>query len=258
MGDLERIRAFERELAERTSERVEPSAFGTAYLNLTFSRRWSSNLVRVERSLDGVAADALAADADRVLGEHDELRHRRIEVIDAANGPRLASGFLELGWSVERDLIMVQRREPEPRPDAAVAEASFAQARPLIEAVMREQDHVADEEDVRHLVGFREALEREAGARFFVASRDGEPAAVCEGYVLGDVGQIEDVNTLERYRGRGLASAIVTRAATWARQRGADLVYLVADDEDWPKGLYRRLGFDELARAWSFTREPRD
>ena len=258
MDDLERIDAFDRELAERTSERVVATAFGTAYLNLTFSRRWSSNLVRVERPLDGIDADALAAEADRVLGEHAELRHRRVEVLHEATGSRLASAFLELGWSAEHDLSMVQRREPEPRPDVAVAEISFAEAKPVIEAVMREQDHVVADDDLRHLVGFREALEREVGARFFVATLDGEPAAICEGYVLGDVGQVEDVNTLSRFRGRGLASAIVLAAAGWARARGADLVFLVADDDDWPKALYRRLGFDDLARSWSFTREPRD
>jgi GNAT superfamily N-acetyltransferase len=254
LDDLERILAFDRDLTERTSELVEESAFGTAFLNLTFGERWSSNFVRVDRSLDGVDADSLAADADRVLGEHDELRHRRVEIFDDANGPRLASAFLEMGWSVERNLFMVQRRQPEPRPDVAVAGMAFDEARSVIEAVMREQPYIETEEGFRQLVGYREVLEREAGARFFVASIDGEPAAVCEGYVLGDVGQVEDVNTLERFRGRGLASAIVVAASTWARNRGADLVFLVADDEDWPKALYRRLGFDELARSWGFTR----
>jgi GNAT superfamily N-acetyltransferase len=159
-----------------------------------------------------------------------------------------------MAWSVERNLFMVQRRQPEPRPDVAVAGMAFDEARSVIEAVMREQPYIETEEGFRQLVGYREVLEREAGARFFVASIDGEPAAVCEGYVLGDVGQVEDVNTLERFRGRGLASAIVVAASTWARNRGADLVFLVADDEDWPKALYRRLGFDELARSWGFTR----
>jgi hypothetical protein len=33
-------------------------------------------------------------------------------------------------------------------------------------------------------------------------------------------------------------------------------VFLNADDEDWPKELYRRLGFDELARWSAFDRHP--
>ncbi|MGZ6729436.1 MAG: hypothetical protein ACXVFC_09065 [Gaiellaceae bacterium] len=31
-----------------------------------------------------------------------------------------------------------------------------------------------------------------------------------------------------------------------ARRDGAEFVCLVADYEDWPKELYKRLGFDEL------------
>ena len=38
-----------------------------------------------------------------------------------------------------------------------------------------------------------------------------------------------------------------------AGKAGADLVFLVADDEDWPKELYRRLGFDELGRLYKFA-----
>jgi hypothetical protein len=33
-------------------------------------------------------------------------------------------------------------------------------------------------------------------------------------------------------------------------------VFLVADDADWPKDLYVRLGFDPVSRFWSFVRTP--
>jgi hypothetical protein len=38
----------------------------------------------------------------------------------------------------------------------------------------------------------------------------------------------------------------VLAAIEAARADGAEFVFLVADLEDWPKELYRRLGFDEL------------
>jgi ribosomal protein S18 acetylase RimI-like enzyme len=65
-------------------------------------------------------------------------------------------------------------------------------------------------------------------------------------YLRGSDAQIEDVGTLPEHRGRGYASAVVVAAAEAARRAGADLVFLFADAEDWPKELYRRLGFDEL------------
>jgi predicted GNAT family acetyltransferase len=89
-----------------------------------------------------------------------------------------------------------------------------------------------------------------------VAEVDGQPASVCELYVLGDVAQVEDVNTIEEFRGRGLGSAVVLAAADAARARGCDVVFLIADDADWPKDLYARLGFDPVGRFWSFVRTP--
>jgi hypothetical protein len=47
--------------------------------------------------------------------------------------------------------------------------------------------------------------------------------------------------------------AVVTRAAMAAMATGAKLVSLIADDEDWPKGLYRDMGFRPATRPWQFT-----
>ncbi len=65
--------------------------------------------------------------------------------------------------------------------------------------------------------------------------------------------QVEDVGTLPEHRGRGYASAVVLAAIAAAREHGADFVFLVADKEDWPKELYRRLGFDELGYYVKFV-----
>lgn len=249
----DRIHGFQRELERRCATLAEPTAFGTAYLNLDFPLKYDSNFVLVERSLRGVDADALAADADRVLGEHG-LAHRKIRVHDAAHGDRLAAAFLDLGWSAERLLVMAQVREPEARPEVPVAETGFAEARPFLVTVLRRQPYADSDEAVRQLTDVRTVYERAAGARFFVASADGKPASVCELYAIDDVAQVEDVNTLEEFRGRGLGSAVVLAAARAARERGCDVVFLVADDADWPKELYVRLGFDPVSRFWAFVR----
>jgi hypothetical protein len=132
-----RIRSFELERERRCATRIEPTAFGTAYLNLDFPLRYDSNFVWVERTPGGLEADALAADADRVLGEHG-LAHRKL-VVDDEPGARLAPAFRTLGWSAERDVVMVLRREPEPRPAAGVRELGFDRVRPVLEAVLRRQ-----------------------------------------------------------------------------------------------------------------------
>lgn len=256
LDDLRRrIDAFERELERRCAQVVEPTEFGEAYRNPAFPQRYSSNFVWVRRDLTGVDAAALARDAERALGVHG-LLHRSIEIEDDANGPRLATAFLDLGWSAEALIRMVQLREPDRRPRVDVLEVDFATARGVIEENVRRQPHAEDEDVIRQLTEFRGVLEREAHARFFLGSVDGRPVAVCESYAIDGVAQVEDVNTLEEYRGRGVASSIVLAAAASARARGADLVFLVAAADDWPKELYRRLGFDTVSRFWSFTRTP--
>jgi ribosomal protein S18 acetylase RimI-like enzyme len=64
------------------------------------------------------------------------------------------------------------------------------------------------------------------------------------------------VNTLDEFRGRGLARACVLRAIAASRASGADLIVLHADAGDWPQHLYEKLGFDALGSRWSFLRPP--
>jgi ribosomal protein S18 acetylase RimI-like enzyme len=91
-------------------------------------------------------------------------------------------------------------------------------------------------------------------ARFFAVVVDGQVVAYADLYDDGRTAQIEDVATLDQHRGRGYASALVLRALDEARQSGCDLVFLVSDEDDWPKALYRRLGFDDLGRYVKFIR----
>jgi hypothetical protein len=49
---------------------------------------------------------------------------------------------------------------------------------------------------------------------------------------------------------------VVGRILREARSAGAETVFLIADDADWPKDLYRKLGFDPVGRFWQFTKPP--
>jgi hypothetical protein len=52
--------------------------------------------------------------------------------------------------------------------------------------------------------------------------------------------------------GQGYARAVVTAAAEAAT--GADLVFLVASATDWPRQLYRKLGFDAVGTGDRFLK----
>jgi RimJ/RimL family protein N-acetyltransferase len=63
------------------------------------------------------------------------------------------------------------------------------------------------------------------------------------------------VETLERFRGRGLGRAVVQHALDEAL-REHEIVFLEALADDWPRELYRKLGFDVVDRRDVYTRFP--
>jgi RimJ/RimL family protein N-acetyltransferase len=91
--------------------------------------------------------------------------------------------------------------------------------------------------------------------RHFAAIVDGEVAGWCELYFRDGVAQIEDVEVLEEFRGRGLGRAVVQHAVDTAWSQ-ADIVFLEALADDWPRELYARLGFVAVDRADFYTRLP--
>ena len=249
-----RIAAFDRDLAERLSTRTLPTAFGTAYFHDEFPRRYDSNYVWVDAPLGGVSAQMLDAEADRVQSgfEHRELTF----VADGPEARRLAPELMTIGYRAERLLTMVQDREPDHRNDDLAGEAGVDEIGPFLVRVNSEADGGKHAAAAEMLSAFRHVLAERAGARFFVVRDVPGIVAVAELYALGDVAQVEAVYTIEAYRGRGFGRAVVLAASKAGREAGADLVFLNADDEDWPKELYGKLGFDELRRFWSFVKSP--
>jgi ribosomal protein S18 acetylase RimI-like enzyme len=55
---------------------------------------------------------------------------------------------------------------------------------------------------------------------------------------------IEDVYTAPEARRRGYARLLVTHASALGAAENPELTFIVADDNDWPKDLYRRIGFE--------------
>jgi GNAT superfamily N-acetyltransferase len=247
-----RMLTFERDLLRRTTTRTEPFRWGTAYLDDRFPLRWDSNLLWADAPLDGVGADELAGEADRILGGAG-LTHRNILVDDVVPSRRLAPRFVSLGYAWDRLLTMVLRGEPDRPPTVPVEEVDVETYVPIVADAIRPEPYATSEEVVDQLAGHRRVLAA-AGARFFIARVDGVPAGRCELYLGDGVAQVEDVGTLEAYRGRGLARAAVLRAVREARAAGCDLIFLHADEDDWPRHLYEKLGFAPFARWSAFDR----
>lgn len=247
--ELSRIEAFCRWVEDETSTRTTTWRFGTALFHEDFPTFYDHNFLRVERPVAGATAAELAAEADALLAA---FAHREIVVADAADGDRLATGFAELGWQTDRLVYLVRRDGPDRPAAAPVREVSIDEVMPFRVETWRRP---YGDESVP-LAGFGRVLADRIGARFFAAEVDGDLASACELYVHDDVAQIETVDTLEEYRGRGLARSVVLGATDAALAAGADLVFIVADDNDWPKGLYAKLGYEPSGYFWQFTLPP--
>jgi len=195
---------------------------------------------------------AMMAEAERLQGPAG-LRHRKIEFLQG--GDELIPAFQAAGWSADRLVVMVLDPEADRRGDApaSVREVAFDAVRELAGQWYREGMSAAE---ARDLVEADADTATARPTRFFLAERDGEPAAYC--MLLGDagIGEVESVYTSLAHRGGGLASAVVRAAIAASQERGDDLITIAADAADWPQHLYERLGFRTVDRRRAFTRKP--
>jgi ribosomal protein S18 acetylase RimI-like enzyme len=246
--ELARIHRFEREVELAGSGEIS-SPLGYAVVTAELPLRQDSNFLFLEQD---VSADEAIAEADRILGGAGR-NYRVILTLDDRIGERLRPELDERGWRTMRHVFMVQHRKPEKSADLSVVRrVDQAALRPGRKREILSQPWgtpaLAEELlDSKLLIG------RRAETRFYGVEVGGEIVAWSDLYVAQGIAQVEDVATVREHREKGYATAVVLRAVEEGRSLGADLVFLVADDEDWPKVLYGRLGFDEVGRLYRFT-----
>jgi ribosomal protein S18 acetylase RimI-like enzyme len=247
--ELARIHRFEHEIERGGGERVSsPLGFGVVTPELPLPH--DANFVFVERAAD--AGEAIA-EADRILGGAGR-DHRVIVTFDDELGKRLRPQFEALGWRTRREVFMVQHRPPQKTADLSlVQEVDEADLRPdrMREILGYEW---AWPELAEQILDQKLTLADRAETRFFGVPHGDEFVSWSDLYVAQGVAQVEDVATRQEHRGKGYATAVVLRAVEEGRKAGADLVFLVADDEDWPKELYGRLGFDPVGHLHKFSK----
>ena len=248
MSDFDRAVAFLRAGERLLADRVEPLPWGEAVLTPSLPRVYDGSFVVVESA---VAAPEVAKETDRVLGSAG-LGHRRVNVADERIAARLTPVFDDLGWEAQGLLVMALRATPEPEPVGGLEEVDPAELEELRAEAIRSYPWGSADVVEQLLERDRRRAERMT-VRAFAVRADGRLVSQALLFRDGsDVAQVENVETLEAYRGRGYAKATVTGAIHAAGDAG--LVFLVADAEDWPQQLYRRLGFEAVGQEAQFLR----
>jgi GNAT superfamily N-acetyltransferase len=252
---LGRAQGFDRALRERAATRWVKHDFGAAILCPQLPRVWDLNVAFLDVELERGDADDLIAEVEGLQSEAG-LRHRRVLIGKERVAERLLPRFAERGWNHSWWVYMVHDGSvPATAPHTDAREAEREVARGVEARALAEDRYVDDQEVATQLLAGRDRLCAGTPARFFVASGENGPASVCTLYSTGGVAQVEDVATLLPHRGQGLGRAVVQAALNAALDAGHELVFVVADDGDWPKHLYRRLGFEPVGRALNLVRE---
>jgi RimJ/RimL family protein N-acetyltransferase len=245
---VERIREFRRRLQHEVSNRVFATASGTAFLADATPNVYDANYLSVDAP--SVGAGDLAVEADEALADR---HHRRVVVEDGAAG--LADAFAAIGFVLSTHLVLAHTRAPDRLVDtSAIREAQLDELLPArTEATLAEP--WGEEEIAAQLNDAKRIVAAAVPTRFFAAIADGAVVGWCELRSRDGVAQIEDVEVLRAHRGRGLGRAVVQHALAEAR-RTADVVFLEALADDWPRELYAKLGFTAVGRRDFYTRFP--
>ncbi|MFC5824803.1 GNAT family N-acetyltransferase [Nonomuraea insulae] len=271
-GDLARALTFLHTFARRRSPRTVPIPGGFAVLDDRYPGSHDDNKLIVHTAPDsgdpgdsgdsrdsggpgnsggpGQVVGRLVAVADEVLAERG---HRLVCVDDDRLGTAYAPAFAAAGYEHETNLIMAFRgRVPRDVPPAE--RLDLAELVPVLRREWRGTLPQASDEVVDGLARRVEARLRGADAVSFhgVRAPDGEIASRADLYVDGGVAQIESVFTGEPHRGKGHARALMT--ALLAQAAEAELIFLMADANDWPRHFYADLGFEPLGHTHAFLR----
>nr|SBO95523.1 glutathione S-transferase domain protein [Nonomuraea gerenzanensis] len=263
-ADLARALGFLRGFARRRAPVVVPVPGGFGVLDARYPGSYDDNKLIVTASGgtdEGLAGRLLAAAdeglAQRLMAAADEVlsgrEHRLVCVDDDRLGTACAPAFAAAGYEHETNLVMVFRGEP-PHDSPPAERLGLEELAPVLRRDWRRTLPQAPDEVIDGLARRVSARLRGADTVAFrgVRAPSGEIAARADLYVHGGVAQIESVFTGHEHRGRGYAGALMR--ALLAEVAGAELIFLLADADDWPRHFYERLGFAEVGRTHAFLR----
>jgi ribosomal protein S18 acetylase RimI-like enzyme len=244
------VAAWRRALSLHRAAAVVPVHGGAAALHGAYPFAHDHNKLVLWEPCD---ADDVVADAEAVLGGSG-LRHRLIEVYDGALATALAPRLTAGGYVANEEVVLRwPGGPPEGPPDPRVIALDL---RARTTAATHEWRHELPDAgpDVWRQLGDRAATAADIATFLGILAADGTVAARADLFVRNGVAQIEELGTEPAYRRLGLASALLRTAVHAATAAGATLVFLVAEADDWPQDLYRRIGFTDLSRSASFAR----
>jgi RimJ/RimL family protein N-acetyltransferase len=242
---IDQIRGFRRALEDAVAERRVPSVHGVGLFCDSIPIVYDENYLRLD---EAATAAEHAAEADALM---EPFWHRRVTVEGPADG--LGEGFARLGWTHSSHVVMAQVRDPDRLvATGGVREVALDDVADAHRRVTLAESY-GTPELAEQLLQAKRRTDAAVRTRYFAVFDGDKAVSYCQLHDDGRTAQIEDVNTLVGYRGRGLARAVVQRALE-AANADCGLVFLEALADDWPRELYGKLGFKVVDQRQLYLR----
>jgi ribosomal protein S18 acetylase RimI-like enzyme len=252
--DFARAVAWERRAHEQIAQRVEPLPYGFACFDETLPLVYFANLLWVTAGPGEVSGAEIMADADRVLASFE---HRWVVVDREPLWRMLSEEFAAAGWGVQTHVFMTHRRSPDRMaPLDTVREVGHDDLRAAEMRYMDSQPWGTSAEPARQVFEHHLRIGGALGERCFAIYDGDDVCAYAKLRARDGIAQVEDVVVLEEHRGAGLGRRVTSAALAAGLELEPELMFIVADDDDWPKDLYEKLGFEPAGRTRMFHRPP--
>ncbi|GAB1821632.1 GNAT family N-acetyltransferase [Herbidospora sp. RD11066] len=247
MTMLDRVLRFKEDHIRSQADDVQEHPFGFTVRNLRYAASHHHNKVVITGPAD--ARDILAL-ADHALSG---AGHRLVEIHHEPTATAVAASLTEVGYGHETNVLMLHQG-PTPPSEPHVATVATEELQEVVRAAWAAEYPQIAPEELDELTERRSALLQDGYDVTFLAIRDGA-TIVCHGdlYVhrASGLAQFDDLITDPSHQRRGHARAIVTEAI----HRAAGLsLFLEADQNDWPKDFYARLGFLPIGTTHAFRK----
>jgi ribosomal protein S18 acetylase RimI-like enzyme len=255
MQTFERLHGLVEELEERAASRIEPLEHGRAFFNDNYRLVWDMNFVRIER--EPGSWDEVWREVNEIQGAAG-LSHRKMNFRDASWSQALIDQARAEGWDATSLVYMVRTDEGEKQNGGRARVVTYEDVRPFRWESSSRQSWANSDEDVKQVLNGMHSWMSFVQARHVAVEVDGRIVAASDLYRWPGVAQIEDVETLNEYQGRGFATDMVLEAASAALRDQPDAtIFLIADENDWPKRFYEKLGFETVGRKYTLLRPPK-
>jgi GNAT superfamily N-acetyltransferase len=251
-NSLESMLRFLRRTTELTADEARTVDGGWVFNTPSIDVAWGLNHVRFAAPVSFERATALADEAQ------SRLPYRRVVLEPDAVDDALEEEFRAAGWRAEHDLLMELRRPADREVETSVVgEPSEVDELELARRWTFEEAPDTTTEVMAALEKFWRREARARGDRYLGIPREHGSGIAAKAKLRSDgrIAQVEDVYVLVEARGHGLGRVIVTRAVELAQEAGHELIFIVADDDGWPKHLYGSIGFAPVGVVVNLHRE---